>query len=121
MTSNTLILSIIEFGLIIQFSHVPPMLTLKSSSFSPSRTLAVSREVSTLLTKTAVGYTDPSNDQFVSPIFDVPKRDCEDRRVILNLKVLNSYIRKTTFKLEGEGVPSGKRNILDEILIFIYF
>ena len=77
------------------------MLTLKSSPFSPSRTIAVSKEVSILLEKTAVGYIPPSEDQFVSPIFVVPKKDCEDRRVILNLKILNSYIRKITFKLEG--------------------
>lgn len=72
MTKNNLILSIIEFGLIIQFETPPPMLTLKSSPFSPSRTIAVSKEVSILLEKTAVGYIPPSEDQFVSPIFDVP-------------------------------------------------
>ena len=107
VTNNNLILSIVEFGLIIQFVSTPPMLTLRSSPFSPSRTIAVSNEVTTLLTKTAVDYIVPNEDQFVSPIFDVPKKDCNDRRVILNLKVLNSFIRKTTFKLESyENIKS---------------
>ena len=101
MTQNKFILSIIEFGYIIQFVTLPPFLTLKSNPFSPSRTISIAKEVSTLLSKEAVGFVPPCDKQFMSPIFDVPKKDCEDRRVILNLKVLNSYIRKSSFKLEG--------------------
>ena len=101
MTANNFILQIVEFGLMIQFHTIPPMLHLTSGSFSPSRSLSVNSEISQLVSKTAVEDIAPSADQFVSPIFDVPKKDCDRRRVILNLKVLNDYITKTTFKLEG--------------------
>ena len=77
------------------------MLHLTSSSFSQLRFDAVSSEVNILKSKTAVCHILPCRDQFVSPIFDVPKKDCDARRVILNLKVLNSYIVQTKFKLEG--------------------
>ena len=101
MTSNSFVLNVIEFGLIIQFHTYPPMLSLPSGSPSPERFLSISKEVSSLYLKTAIDTVIPSNDQFVSPIFDVPKKDCDARRVILNLKRLNSYIVKTKFKMEG--------------------
>ena len=74
---------------------------LPSGSFSPSHFVAVSNEISILYSKTAIAQITPSDSQFVSPIFDVPKKDCDARRVILNLKILDTYIVKTSFKLEG--------------------
>ncbi|CAL4245740.1 unnamed protein product [Meganyctiphanes norvegica] len=101
VTSNNFVLNIVQYGLKIQFHTFPPMLSLPAGSFSASRSLSVSTEVSTLLSKSAITSVPPSGDQFVSPIFDVPKKDCDNRRVILNLKILNSYILKTSFRLEG--------------------
>ena len=101
VTSNNFVLNIVQYGLKIQFHTFPPMLSLPAGSFSASRTLSVSTEVSTLFSKSAITSVSPSSDQFVSPIFDVPKKDCDNRRVILNLKILNSYILKTSFRLEG--------------------
>ena len=101
VTTNNFVLNIVQFGLKIQFHTFPPMLSLPAGSFSASRTLSVSTEVSTLFSKSAITSVSPSSDQFVSPIFDVPKKDCDNRRVILNLKILNSYILKTSFRLEG--------------------
>ena len=82
------------------------MLTLSSGSFSASRSISISQEVSILHSKTAIAITPPSRDQFVSPIFTVAKKDSPKRRVILNLKFLNNYILKTSFKLEGYDVIS---------------
>ena len=106
VTTNNFVLQIVEFGYKIKFYKTPPMLTLSSGSFSASRSFSISQEVSILRTKTAVAITPPSKDQFVSPIFTVAKKDSKKRRVILNLKFLNNYILKTSFKLEGHDVIS---------------
>ena len=104
VTCNNFINSIIKFGLKIDFHTIPPMLHLKSSPFNPARTASISKGVSKLLVKSAIKTITPSNDQFISPIFDVPKRDSVDCRIILNLKVLNNYIRKNKFRIEGFDV-----------------
>ena len=80
------------------------MLHLKPCNFSPNRINSISKGVATLLEKSAIIPVIPSADQFVSPIFEVPKKDSPDCRIILNLKVLNNYIRKTKFRLEGYEV-----------------
>ena len=49
-------------------------MNLSSGHFSASRTISLSKEVSTLLAKTAIFSTPPLKDQFVSPIFDIPKK-----------------------------------------------
>ena len=98
VTHNNLVLNIVKHGLQLQFHTLPPMLSLPSySSHSP----AMSLEIESLHTKTAIAITTPSADQFVSPIFDVPKKDTGKSRIILNLKILNTYIRQTSFKCEG--------------------
>ena len=43
-----------QYGLKIQFHTFPPMLSLPAGSFSASRSLSVSTEVSTLLSKSAI-------------------------------------------------------------------
>ena len=100
VTKNSIILNIVREGLRIQFHTIPPMKYL-TSNFSHSRSITMSKEISILYSKTAIGLTKFSPDQFISPIFDVPKKDTKNRRVILNLKDLNNYIVKTKFKLEG--------------------
>ena len=104
VTCNNFILQIVQFGLKIQFFQTPPYLHLKSSPFPPSRVASISKEVSSLLDKSAIAIIPPCPEQFISPIFDVAKKESEDVRVILNLKILNTYIRKTKFRLEGYQV-----------------
>ena len=101
VTHNNFILKVIEHGLKLQFHTKPPMSEINSSPFSPLRAASISSEISTLHTKSAIDTANPSDDQFISPIFDVPKKDSKNRRVILNLKILNTYIVKTSFKMEG--------------------
>ena len=103
VTTNNFVLRIVEFGLHIHFYRFPPFLNL-SSNISASRCISLSDEISTLLDKSAVVAIPPSKDQFISPIFDVPKKDSEERRIILNLKILNEFIIKVSFKLEGYDV-----------------
>ena len=104
ITQNSFILNIIKYGLKLNFSSPPPMLSLSPFPFSPSQALAISNEVSTLLSKTAIAVIDPDPDQCVNQIFPVPKKDSGDYRVILNLKILNEYIHKSKFKLEGYSI-----------------
>ena len=100
VTTNSFVLKVIEFGYRLQFFKLPPLKIINSGNFSSSRISSVSKELSILYSKTAIVSTTPSPDQFVSPIFDVPKKNSDKRRVILNLKFLNNYIIKSTFKLE---------------------
>ena len=104
VTCNQFILNVVQYGYKIQFHTLPPFIHIKSSPFSPSRTYSITQEISSLLAKSAIKPIAPSDDQFVSPIFDVPKKDTDNRRVILNLKYLNNFIRKTKFRLEGYDV-----------------
>ena len=67
-------LQIVEFGYKINFFKIPPMLSLNSGSFSSSRSVSVSQEVSILLSKTAVDTITPSKDQFVSLFLLLKKR-----------------------------------------------
>ena len=101
VTNNNLILNIIKFGLKLQFVKIPPKGSLPTPCFSNARSNIINKEVLELLQKSAIKEIAPNQNQFVSPIFDVPKKDSKNRRVILNLKVLNTYIVKTKFKLEG--------------------
>ena len=101
VTQNNVILNIITHGLKIQFHTIPKIRTLPPSSFSKTRTEAINIEILELLDESAIKEISPSPNQFLSPIFDVPKKDSLNRRIILNLKILNSYIVKTKFKLEG--------------------
>lgn len=101
VTSNNFVLKIVEFGYKLQFYRIPPFMNLSSGHFSTSRTISLSKEVSTLISKSAIFTVPPSKDQFVSPIFDIPKKDSNNRRIILNLKTLNKFIIKVGFKLEG--------------------
>jgi hypothetical protein len=39
-------------------------------------------------------------DQFLSPIFTVPKKNTTEHRMILNLKELNQHIQYYHFKME---------------------
>ena len=97
-------LSIIKSGLRLHFHTTPPFITLPSFPFSPSRCLSISSGVASLLSKSAIAVIDPHPHQVVSNIFDVPKKDSAEGRVILNLKFLNTFIYKSRFKLEGYEV-----------------
>lgn len=56
-------------------------------------------EISRLLNIKAIRKCKPSNDQFVSSIFLVPKSNGE-KRLILNLKKLNKFVYVNHFKME---------------------
>ena len=67
---------------------------------SQAETLLVGEEISKMLEKGAISEVQPSRDQFVSPLFLVPKKDGSQRPVI-NLKKLNQFVEYQHFKMEG--------------------
>ena len=104
VTSNTFVLSIIRSGLMLHFHTTPPFLHLPSAPSSLSRHRSISSGISKLLNKKAIKQVTPCLNQFVSPIFIVPKKDSLEGRIIINLKLLNTYIFRTKFKIEGYEV-----------------
>lgn len=68
------------------------------------RTRVLTREeVEKLIKKGAVKIVNPESNQFISQIFVVPKKNGSVRPVV-NLRLLNKFIQKRHFKLEGVGM-----------------
>ena len=88
----------------LHFHTTPPFLHLPSAPSSLSRHRSISSGISKLLNKKAIKQVTPCINQFVSPIFIVPKKDSLEGRIIINLKLLNTYIFRTKFKIEGYEV-----------------
>jgi hypothetical protein len=65
---------------------------------SEEETTACQKEIAELIKKDVIEIApDPSNCT-ISPMFTVPKRDSTDRRPILNLKWINTFIEQRRFK-----------------------
>ena len=58
------------------------------------------RAIKDLLAKGAVRDVKPQEDQFTSTLFLVQKEN-GDYRPIINLRALNRFLRKESFKMEG--------------------
>ena len=72
----------------------------------PQRSLIhalVTEEVEKLVTKQAILPVTPVADQFMSRIFTVPKKD-GSKRLVVNLKPLNCFVKKYHFKMEGASM-----------------
>lgn len=67
--------------------------------------------ISQLQAKEAVGEFSPSNDQFISSFFLLPKPD-GSLRFILNLKDLNEFISTEHFKLKDYRTVSELLSVL---------
>ncbi|XP_047993797.1 uncharacterized protein LOC125232207 isoform X1 [Leguminivora glycinivorella] len=65
----------------------------------------MSHAINKLLELGAISQCNPSSDQFVSKIFLTPKPN-GDKRFILNLKSLNTFIPKIHFKMEDHRTAS---------------
>lgn len=75
------------------------MIIPKNKSFSTKDCLEIDKAIKDLLNKGAIVCCEPSEGQFLSKIFTVPKPNGESR-FILNLKELNKFIKTDHFKLE---------------------
>ena len=93
ITDNKLVLSIVRNGFRKLFRLIPPLSSV-SIRLSQSSSPLLREEVETLLQKRAVERV-----QDLSRLFLVPKRNGKLRPVI-NISLLNLYIRKQPFKME---------------------
>ena len=100
LTNNESILNTVE-GLKIPFIREPtqthvPITTPKSTSEKE----VLEKEVNLLLQKDAIESVDPSSVKYVSRLFTVLKKS-GGLRPIINLRPLNKFIPKETYKMEG--------------------
>ena len=109
LTDSKWVLSIIPEGFRIPFRLIPPLSSFPiklSQSFSP----LLREEVDILLQKWAVERVQNPRTGFYSRIFLVPKKNGKLRPVI-DLSLLNLYIKKQSFKMET--VKSVRESILN--------
>lgn len=98
ITDDHIILSWIQ-GYEIRFSNPPPPFNSGPQNWSNEEKQVIELEIKKLISLGAISKCSYHKDQFVSPIFLVPKPN-GTFRFILNLKKLNEYISTEHFKLE---------------------
>jgi hypothetical protein len=89
-------------GYRIPFIRTPPSAEVGKDfvrSHSAHEIALMKKEINNLLLKGAIRTANRAADQFVSPIFLVPKPN-GGQRFILNLKKLNEFIKLSHFKME---------------------
>lgn len=88
-------------GYDIPFTNNEPIRTEMDSirNWSDREITELRTEINKLKLIGAISECEPRNDQYVSPIFIIPKPN-GDNRFILNLKSLNKYVAVEHFKIE---------------------
>ena len=71
----------------------------QASKFTPFESDIIDAEIQKLLDMKVISEVDHHPNEFISPVFIVPKKDGEFR-MILNLKELNQYIEYHHFKMD---------------------
>ena len=99
LTQDPQILKLV-MGYRIPFLSLPAQTPYFPIKFSPEERSIIDEEVTQMIQKGAIKEVSPSEDQLLSPIFVVPKKDSGFRPVI-NLKHLNSHVEYLHFKMEG--------------------
>ena len=101
VTSNKFILRIVRDGYKLQFSSPPVQNSYAPRNFSSSSLPITEAKVKELLFEGALLIVSPSEDQFLSHIFPVPKRTPGEFRIIFDCSELNLFIRKLTFRMDS--------------------
>lgn len=100
ITSDETVLDIVEHCHIKFLENVNPIRNYSfSSRFTPEEDLIVDREIQKLIEMKVLKEVEHHPEEFLSPIFIVPKKNGE-YRIILNLKGLNEYIEYHHFKMD---------------------
>ena len=99
ITSDLHILGAITGDRIEFTSCLPEQLSYSPNFICKTHAELVSVEIHSLLQKGVILASEHEPDEFISPIFTVPKDDTSVR-LILNLKGLNAYIKYSHFKME---------------------
>ena len=101
VTTNSWILNVVQNGYKLQFNpDPPPPRSFVHSSYSPNSSTIIRTLLLEYIDKGAIKVVDICPDQFVSRIFEVPKKT-GDYRLILDLSDLNCYLKKVHFKMDG--------------------
>ena len=100
ITSDQYILQIVA-GDIIEFDGTPPTSSVYPNNHISNDSIAsVKTEIDYLLAKRVLVPCEHEINEFISPIFTVPKPD-NQVRLILNLKSLNAYVTYHHFKMDS--------------------
>ena len=94
------LLSIIKFGLTMEFAEVPVCQFVSPLNFSPVETEIVDAEISKLLSKGVIVKTAREPNDYSCRIFTRTKKD-GNYRIVLNLKTFNKFLKFKHFKLES--------------------
>ena len=101
ITKNLWVLDTVKNGYQIEFNVFPQGSSFMNEiQFCKQKTEIVSTEIDKLLMKGAIKEVDSVEDQFISNLFLVPKKDGSFRPVI-NLKKLNLFVEYHHFKQEN--------------------
>jgi len=100
ITSDESILDMVEHFHIKFIDNVNPVKTFcQANRFSSNESDQIDHEIQELLSMKVITQVEHDPNEFISPIFTVPKKDgtC---RLILNLKDLNQFIEYHHFKMD---------------------
>ena len=101
VTTNKWVLNVVKEGYKLQFDpDPPPPRPFTHFSHSHKSSSIIRLLIQDYLSKGAIKVVDVQPDQYVSRIFEVPKKT-GDYRLILDLSDLNHYLKKVHFKMEG--------------------
>uniref|UniRef100_A0A7M5V2U2 Reverse transcriptase domain-containing protein n=1 Tax=Clytia hemisphaerica TaxID=252671 RepID=A0A7M5V2U2_9CNID len=102
LTNDQILLEMVSGYRIPFLENPPPVLSQNPyvSQVSQDMRELIQEEVKSMLLKGAIVTVTPSPEQFVSPLFLVPKKD-QGQRPVINLKNLNKFIPYEHFKMEG--------------------
>ena len=101
ITDDQWVLSVIEEGYKLEFIQKPPQTGIKQTSVPNQDLDLLKLEVEDLLKKDAIETVpwNEINSGFYSTFFLVPKKNGK-MRLVINLRPLNRYLRKTHFKMD---------------------
>jgi len=107
-TKNYWILDIVKNGLSLDFLEIPKQNNINQMFLSKEEEQIIDTEIIKLLNKGVIEQTQTESGEYISSLFTRPKKD-GSKRMILNLKGLNSYIEYNHFKMESI------QNVIDSI------
>ena len=100
LISNQFVLQTVK-GLVIPLERLPVQ-TSEPHQYphNQKESLVISEEISKMREKSAIKVVSQRWDQFISPLYLMPKKDDRTPRPVINLKKLNMFVTYQHFKME---------------------
>jgi hypothetical protein len=97
------VLRVVESGHSLELTELPPFSGIRETRVVGKQLLTLEKEIEDLLEKDAIEKVPPQRERagFYCTFFVVPKQGTTKLRPILNLKPLNRFIIKQSFKMES--------------------